>query len=213
MVHWPMTQNETLPAVAAGQRGPADHAIRSQIIAAAGEHFKHYGFQKTTVSDLAKAIGFSKAYIYKFFDSKQAIGEAICAECLEKIALAATEASAGGRTATERFRKFFRATVDTSAKLFFHERRLFDIAALSIEEKWPTSTLHNEKMIALLTSILVAGRQWGEFERKTPLDETARVIFQSMQPFTNPLMLMHNLDSLHDGPTEVANLVLRSLTP
>jgi AcrR family transcriptional regulator len=32
-----------------------------------------------------RPIGFSKAYIYKFFDSKQAIGEAICAQCLEKI--------------------------------------------------------------------------------------------------------------------------------
>ena len=48
-------------------------------------HFSRYGYEKTTVTDLAKAIGFSKAYIYKFFDSKQAIGEAICASRLEKI--------------------------------------------------------------------------------------------------------------------------------
>ena len=58
-------------------RGPADHAVRDQIVDAAGEHFSRYGYAKTTVSDLAKSIGFSKAYIYKFFDSKQAIGEAI----------------------------------------------------------------------------------------------------------------------------------------
>ena len=47
---------------------------------AANEHFSRYGYEKTTVSDLAKAIGFSKAYIYKFFESKQAIGEMICRE-------------------------------------------------------------------------------------------------------------------------------------
>ncbi len=47
-------------------RGPADHDIRDQIVAAANEHFSQYGYGKTTVSDLAKAIGFSKAYIYKF---------------------------------------------------------------------------------------------------------------------------------------------------
>jgi hypothetical protein len=29
-----------------------------------------------------KAIGLSTAYIYKFFDSKQSIGEAVCALCL-----------------------------------------------------------------------------------------------------------------------------------
>ena len=51
-------------------RGPADHDVRDQIVAAATEHFRLYGYDKTAVSDLAKAIGFSKAYIYKFFESK-----------------------------------------------------------------------------------------------------------------------------------------------
>ena len=38
-------------------RGPADHSVREQILEAAGEHFSRYGYEKTTVSDLAKAIG------------------------------------------------------------------------------------------------------------------------------------------------------------
>ena len=66
-------------------RGPADHEVRDQIVAAATEHFSRYGYEKTTVSDLAKTIGFSKAYIYKFFESKQAIGEHICGNCLRQI--------------------------------------------------------------------------------------------------------------------------------
>lgn len=70
---------------AAGQRGPTEHTVRDQIIAAADEHFSHYGYGKTTVADLAKAVGFSKAYIYKFFDSKQAIGEVICSNRLAVI--------------------------------------------------------------------------------------------------------------------------------
>jgi len=66
-------------------RGPSEHTIREQVVAAATEHFGHFGYEKTTVSDLAKAIGFSKAYIYKFFDSKQAIGEQICSNRLYMI--------------------------------------------------------------------------------------------------------------------------------
>lgn len=64
-------------------------------------HFSRYGYEKTTVTDLAKAIGFSKAYIYKFFDSKQAIGEAICASRLEKIMVAVSEAIADAPSASE----------------------------------------------------------------------------------------------------------------
>src|SRR3989442_15151484 len=85
-------------------RGPADHNVRDQILEAAGEHFSRYGYDKTTVSDLAKAIGFSKAYIYKFFDSKQAIGEAICAKTLSAMVAAVEEGGAGGGTPPEKFR-------------------------------------------------------------------------------------------------------------
>ena len=75
----------TKPSPPSPARGPADHDVRDQIIQAAMEHFAHYGYDKTTVSDLAKSIGFSKAYIYKFFEAKQAIGEVICANCLREI--------------------------------------------------------------------------------------------------------------------------------
>src|SRR2546427_7883035 len=52
-------------------RGPVEHDVRQQIVTAAKEHFSRYGYEKTTVSDLAKAIGFSKAYIYKFFEDRK----------------------------------------------------------------------------------------------------------------------------------------------
>ena len=51
-------EQDPLPKVAA--RGPVDHEVRDQIVAAATEHFRLYGYEKTTVSDLAKAIGFPR---------------------------------------------------------------------------------------------------------------------------------------------------------
>src|SRR5947208_13427393 len=99
--------NEALP-LSAPSRGPAEHDVRDQIVAAAGDHFSRYGYDKTTVSDLAKAIGFSKAYIYKFFDSKQAIGEAICSKTLSEMVAAVDDAVAGASTPTDKFRKLFK---------------------------------------------------------------------------------------------------------
>ena len=201
---------ETNPAA---QRGPADHVIREQIIAAAHEHFAHYGYGKTTVADLAKAIGFSKAYIYKFFESKQEIGNAICSQCVGKIASEAKLAAGQGRTAAEKFRKFFKSIVETSAALIVNDRKLHDIAAASTLEKWPAYEAYEADLQSMLREIILFGRETGEFERKTPIDETCRAILQVMQPFINPLTLEHNLDRLPEAPTEVANLVLRSLAP
>ncbi|MFC3285948.1 TetR/AcrR family transcriptional regulator [Litchfieldella rifensis] len=194
-------------------RGPSDHSVREQIVEAAEEHFSHYGYEKTTVSDLAKAIGISKAYIYKFFDSKQAIGEAICSKTLSDLIMAVEEAVAGAPTATEKFRRMFKSLVSTGVSLFFNDRKLYDIAAHSAGEGWPSARAYAQRIEQILMEIVREGRESGEFERKTPLDETVNAIFLVMQPYVNPLLLQHNLDLVEDAPVQLSNLVLRSLAP
>jgi AcrR family transcriptional regulator len=194
-------------------RGPVDHSVREQIVEAAGEHFSQYGYEKTTVSDLAKAIGFSKAYIYKFFDSKQAIGEAICSKTLTSIVEAVEVAVAGAPTSTEKFRRMFKTLVSTGVGLFFNDRKLYDIAAHSAGEGWPSARTYARRIREILTEVVRQGREAGEFERKTPLDETVHAVFLVMQPYINPLLLQYNLDHVEDAPVQLSNLVLRSLAP
>jgi AcrR family transcriptional regulator len=194
-------------------RGPADHAVREQIVDAAGEHFRRYGYAKTTVSDLATSIGFSKAYIYKFFDSKEAIGEAICSKTLTGIVATVEAAVAGASTPTEKFRQMFKVLVATSVGLFFNDRKLYDIAAYAAGEQWPSCRAYRERISQMLTDIVREGRERGEFERKTPLDETVHAIDLVIQPYVNPLLLQYNLDVAEQAPVQLANLVLRSLAP
>jgi len=194
-------------------RGPADHNVREQILEAAQEHFSHYGFDKTTVSDLAKAIGFSKAYVYKFFNSKEAIGEAICAKTLSAIVAAVEEAMAGASTPTEKFRRMFKTLTATGANLFFNDRKLHDIAAHSAGEGWPSARAYAERIRQILTEVVREGRETGEFERKTPLDETVHAIYLVVLPYANPLLLQHNLHLIEEAPAQLSNLVLRSLAP
>ena len=198
---------------AAGQRGPADHAIRQQIVDAADAHFARFGYGKTTVADLAKAIGFSKAYIYKFFDSKQAIGEAICTQCLDKIFSAALASAGEARTPTEKFRRFFSTITGKSTELLFQEKLLYDLAANSATEKWPSANAYLARVEETLREIILLGRETGEFERKTPIDETCSAIMLTMQPFMHPLLLEFNLEGLPETETQVINLILRSLAP
>ena len=56
----------------------SDNIEREQrILDAAVGLFVHYGFDKTTVSDIAKQAGISKGAIYLHFDSKDALFEAL----------------------------------------------------------------------------------------------------------------------------------------
>lgn len=180
---------------------------------AATQHFGHYGYEKTTVSDLAKAIGFSKAYIYKFFDSKQAIGEVICANRLAMIMAIVESAIAEAPTASEKLRRLFRALVEAGSDLFFHDRKLYDIAAVAGRDQWPSAMAHDERLRLLVQNIVVQGRQAGEFERKTPLDEAVQAIHLVMRPYISPVQLQYNLDIVTTAPVHLCALILRSLAP
>ena len=202
------SSSSTAPA-----RGPADHEVRSQIVAAATEHFSRYGYEKTAVSDLAKAIGFSKAYIYKFFESKQAIGEMICANCLQEIVAEVRHAVAQTDQPPEKLRRMFRAITEASLRLFSRDRKLYEIAASAATEQWQAVRAYEEQVRALLAEILREGRLSGDFERKTPLDETAMAIYLVLRPFMNPLLLQYSFDYTSEAPTHLSSLVLRSLSP
>src|SRR5579883_3194451 len=67
---------------------------RERILVAAEELFRRIGYHKTTVGDIAQALGMSSANIYRFFPSKNAIVEALCGKLLGSL-LEEARAAAG----------------------------------------------------------------------------------------------------------------------
>lgn len=194
------------------QRGPALHERREQIIQAALDHFRHYGYSKTSVADLAKAIGVSSAYVYKFFESKQAIGEAVCTHCLGQIDEALLEIAQTNQTASARLRELFASLLTKSLALFFEERKLHDIAAVAAANHWDSANNHRAALYSILKQVIVEGRESGEFEPETPLDEVCMAIASVMTPFSHPLMLEEKTPKqLEERVVVITNLVLRSL--
>ncbi|AOF80497.1 TetR family transcriptional regulator [Methyloversatilis sp. XJ19-13] len=200
--------------LATGQRGPVEHERREQIIAAADEHFRHYGYQKTTVADLARAIGVSSAYVYRFFESKQAIGEAVCRMTLQPLDERLMAIASEDAPAADRLRRFYRALFEEGFELFFNERRLHDIVVAAVEEGWGSVAQHKDAILQALCRIVADGRERGEFERKTPLDEVCRAIFVTTSPFCHPVMLEQTpREEIATNAAAVSSLVLRSLSP
>lgn len=176
-------------------------------------HFGHYGYDKTTVSDLAKAIGFSKAYIYKFFESKQAIGEMICASRLAMIMAVVDQAMDQASSPSDKLTRLFKAVVEAGSELFFHDRKLYDIAAVAARDNWPSAAAHGQRLHGLIEQILREGRETGEFEHQTPLDEASHGIFLVMRPYISPVQLQYNLESASLAAAQLPALILRSLAP
>lgn len=195
-----------------GQRGPVDHERREQILDAANEHFRHYGYKKTTVADLAKAIGLSTAYIYKFFDSKRAIGEEICRQCHDRVMTDIKDVVRSCKPASERLRLIFLTLARDGIDLLFNDRKMHDIVLAALEEGWSTATDFDTDLLLHVRSVIADGREAGEFERKTPLEEACRGVVLALQPIRHPVLLEFNHNTLVEDASLLAGLVLRSLS-
>src|SRR5438552_15006838 len=164
-----------------GQRGPADHKRRQQILQAADEHFRLYGYRKTTLADIAKSIHLSTPYIYKFFDSKQAIGEAMCWHCLSAALSEIEESVAATKSPVERLRRVFLGLEGITWRLLSEQKKIYEMVTASFEENWESIGRFKEGVLQIIRKIVVQGRESGEFERKTPLEETTRAIAQTTE--------------------------------
>lgn len=196
------------------RRGPVEHERRQQIIEAARIHFKSNGFQKTSVSELAQEIGVTNAYIYRFFESKQAIGEAVCAETLSKLGRQLLKIGASEQSAIAKLRQFFEATLENGYLLFIEERRMHDLVSNAVTQNWISVQNHRRLIRAILNDIVTQGRKSGEFERKTPIDEVVLALALIQLPFADPTyMQQKTLPELQIALQSILSLALRSLAP
>jgi AcrR family transcriptional regulator len=195
-----------------GQRGPADHKRRQQILQAADEHFRLYGYRKTTLADIAKSIDLSTPYIYRFFESKQAIGEAMCWHCLGA-ALSEIDGSIEQiKSPVEKLRRVFLGLEGITWRLLSEQKKIHEMVSVSFEENWESIGRFREGIYQTIRRIIIEGRESGDFERKTPLEETARAIARTTELFYHPTLLEQAGKSQQEEALAVANVAVRSLT-
>ena len=195
-----------------GQRGPADHKRRQEIRQAANEHFRLYGYRKTTLADIAESLHLSTPYIYKFFESKQAVGEAICSHCLGAILAEIAESVDATKSPVEKLRRVFTGLEKRAWQVRCEHRKIYDLVSASFEEGWGSVVRFKEGIFQLIRKIIVCGRESGAFERKTPLEETARAIARMTELFFQPTLLDQAGKSQEEEALAVANVAVRSLT-
>lgn len=109
----------------------SDNTEREQrILSAAAQLFPHYGYDKTTVSDIAREAGVSKGAIYLHFDSKEALLSALIARETQSTSLeflSRIQADPDGGTIAGVFRAVLHVlnTNEVMGALMRRDRRVF----------------------------------------------------------------------------------------
>jgi AcrR family transcriptional regulator len=195
-----------------GQRGPAQHEMRDKILRAAEARFHHYGYEKTTIGDIAKDLKVSTAYIYKFFDSKLAINEAVALDVLARIGAEIWKAARRDGPAGDRLRAVYHALLDESLRMFFDNRKLHDMVLTALENDWCAVARHKETIGEVVRHLIREGRASGEFETVSLEERTVAAVTSTMTAFANPHVLQQTIDNdLKRQADAVADVVLRGL--
>jgi AcrR family transcriptional regulator len=138
-------------------------AQRCKIIATAEKLFREIGYQKTTVADIARALGMSPANIYRFFAAKSEINQAVARQMMSEVEEAAREIALGSGGAAERLRALVMTIETMNAARYLSDRKLHDMVEAALNENWPIIAEHIENIDMIIGIVIASGMKSGEF--------------------------------------------------
>ncbi|MCJ2011586.1 TetR/AcrR family transcriptional regulator [Methylobacterium sp. J-076] len=162
---------------------------RCRIMATASTFFHEIGYQKTTVADIARALKMSPANVYRFFESKKAINEAVLERLIGEIeALVAGIAAQRELTPTERLVTAIESLHGLSMDRYERYPRIHEMVEAAMGESWEVCRHHVAGITAAFEGIIRDGVATGEFETPDPA-MAAGCIHVGIIRYTHPLLV------------------------
>jgi AcrR family transcriptional regulator len=189
----------------------AAEQTHGMIMNAAEQHFRRYGYAKTTVADIAKACGMSPANVYRFFDSKAAIVDAIADLWLSETVSAAKTIAERDESAAERLEAYVVEVHRMLSEQHTNDSSVHELCSVVIAERRPVVQAYKNAMRAVLTQILEDGRRRGEFAFDDA-EETAAILGDALIKFHHPnLVAEYHGEPLEAHARRMAHLLTRSI--
>jgi AcrR family transcriptional regulator len=185
-----------------------DH--RCRIIEAAERLYRQLGFQKTTVSDIARELRMSPANVYRFFATKSEINEAVARQLIGEVEDAAEKIARGPGTAAERLRQVIKNNEVMNAERYISDRKLHDMVDVALTEQWSIIDTHIERMGAILVGIIAEGIAAGEFAPGEP-EFLARLVQTACIRYCHPRLMVELADDPEPTSDKMVDFCLAAL--
>lgn len=189
--------------------------IRTQILDAAEARFRAYGFNKTTMAEIASDCGMSAANLYRYFENKQAIGAAIVEKCVaEQSARLREVIRDNGPTAGEKMERFVVEVLHYTYEQLAGQPRLTElIDHICAERKDLVREGKVQRMTSLVAEIIAEGNRTGEFNVDDVIGAAHGVVMATV-PFHAPFVIMAGIfdkAELEASARQVARLLVKGL--
>ena len=183
---------------------------RCLILQVAERLFREIGYRKTTVADIARSLRMSPANVYRFFESKGSINEAVAERLIGELEAELRVIVEGPGTAADRLASFLAATHELTASRFTAERRMHEMVEVAMAESWRVVSDHIRHMNEMIARLVAEGVASGEFDVADPM-LAARCVQTSFVRFCHPALIVQCADEPGPSVEDITGFMLRGL--
>ena len=185
---------------------------RERILEAAMARIKHYGYSKTTMSEIAKDCDMSAGNIYRFFKSKIDIAEAMANEAHEEMSAQLRKIASKSICARQRLHDLFDYALSYSFEKLDSDAKILEVAEVISSERPESANEKLAKERVHIVKILEDGVRTGEFAPMENYDFIAEMIQAALMKFQYPQLFSRlSLPQLHREFEGVMSLILAGL--
>ena len=184
---------------------------RERILETTEALLRRHGPDKVAVVDVARALGMSHANVYRFFDSKLALRNAIVERWLARVtapldAIVAAEGPAG-----ERLRRWCLALMAEKRRKVLDDPEMFAAFQGLVADARPALGAHMTHLTDQVRALIVAGRESGEF-RVGDIEAATAMVLDATVRFHHPRLVAEAAEEDLDARAEtVIRMILAGL--
>ncbi len=191
----------------------SDEDVKSEIIKAARSLFMKYGYNKTTMEDIAKAAGKGKSTLYYYYPSKDDVMFEVLQSEVDALFKVLKERLVLFHTAKEKFQNYFIIGNEFVEKT----ANLYQIMHSELIDNYPIQkklrAIYDDRDIQYIKSILVFGIENNEFTRINPndLDDLATIISATNQTLIFTLFIEQEYENWKKHTNLLFNVVMQGM--
>lgn len=186
--------------------------IRQAILQAATERFTQFGYNKTTMAEIARDCNMSAGNLYRYFDNKLDIGANLACGCINtKLATLNHIIQQAERPAAERLRDFVLATLEYTYEQWHSNPRMNEMVNAICGSRLDIVEQFKLEEHQLLVQLLQDGIIRGEFSI-ADINDSAMAIATAIMAFNVPLLMpLCTLEAFREKAECVVKLMLTGL--
>ena len=160
--------------------------LRKKIVITAGEIFSRFGFKKTTMDEIAKALKMGKSSIYYYFSSKEEIFESVVLYEANVLRNELTTAIKSVDSPVEKLRNYVFVRMKSFEKLSNYYNAIFDKNLNHFDFIESIRSRYDREELAILRLLLYLGTRKEVFNVKNS-EYTALAIQTTLKGFEVPM--------------------------